>query len=285
MMIETNPIKIKIDVSTETTTRDGFFTPCFIAETEDTFLRTSVVTSLEDVIDLGFSDESNCYSYCNTLFSQENNTIDQIIIRTKYPSETYLEAFLADDNSSFFYVTIESKELQDIIDISDYIETIRKMLIFSTNQDWSVELEGRKNLIYIFDDATSTPTTCSPIGLFIPETEDLTGLFEFTYNVNGEPRSYDNDEITPLNFASVFSNFITNADISPVIFVGGSGGVGHFRYVYGLSGGVTGSSLINDSQTITITSIKQDSVEILFDLFGENSISIHSCGIEDFEPL
>lgn len=155
MNIEVNPIKIQIDVSTETTTRDGFFTPCFIAETENDFPRTSVVTSLEDVIDLGFDDESNCYSYCNTLFAQTNNTIDQVVIRAKYPSETYLESFLSDDNSSFFYVTIESKELQDIIDISDYIETIRKILIFSTNQDWSVDLEGRKNLIYIFDDEVS----------------------------------------------------------------------------------------------------------------------------------
>lgn len=156
--------------------------------------------------------------------------------------------------------------------------------------------------VYIVDSEYSTPcfqenpdgslafclapvVACDPVGYF-NEGQDLpAGQYDFEYQVNGDARTHSHTAEEVISLGTLISTLFALADISPVVTVNSGGGVGHFQLIYGLGFGINAADGEGDPQTIVITSLKQDDTEILPDLFGESSLTIHACGQQNFDGI
>ena len=131
MNLNLTPVRVNIDIESLSLERDAFYNACFITENE-TAPRTLEVSKLKDLLDNGYDRFSLAYNFCVGVFAQQG--IPSVTIRAKRVSESYEEAFAADNNSNYYFVSIESKELLVVTSFNDYINSLDdyKLHFFST---------------------------------------------------------------------------------------------------------------------------------------------------------
>ncbi|MEG0407482.1 MAG: hypothetical protein RR623_01290 [Bacilli bacterium] len=152
MLVNNTPVKVDINIETSTVTSEAFFSACFIIESE-TAPRSFVISKLSDLIDLGFARVSIAYNVAYSLLVQRKMT--EIHFRSKRKLESYVEAYDADDNSSFYYISIESKGIVDVLALNDHIQLdTNKLQFFSTTEDVSSQVLGRRLVYYYQDEFT-----------------------------------------------------------------------------------------------------------------------------------
>lgn len=134
MNIGTPPVDIDISIESLSVERDAFYNVCFIAES-DSADRTLEVKTLNDLLQGGYDRTSLAYNFCVGVFAQQSMPV--IYIRAKRTSETYGEAFLADDNSQYYYVVIQSKDVETVAAFNQYISEIDqyKLQFFSSDSN------------------------------------------------------------------------------------------------------------------------------------------------------
>lgn len=121
MNIGTPPVNIDISIESLSIERDAFYNICFITE-NDTAVRTLEVRTLTDLLEGGYDRTSLAYNFCIGVFAQQAMPV--IYIRAKRTSETYPEAFLADNNSNYYYLVIQSKDSATITTFNNYISEL-----------------------------------------------------------------------------------------------------------------------------------------------------------------
>lgn len=131
MNIETPPVDVDISIESLSIERDAFYNVCFITE-NDTAVRNLEVRTLTDLLEGGYERNSLAYNFCIGVFAQQAMPV--IFIRAKRASETYEEAFSADNNKNYYFVSIESKDLSVVTSFNDYINSLDnyKLQFFST---------------------------------------------------------------------------------------------------------------------------------------------------------
>ena len=151
---------------------------------------------------------------------------------------------------------------------------------------------------YTLDEANSTPcfqenpdgsiefclaplALCESMGFQSQDVDLPPANYTFEYQVNGESRTYSYLAENVISVGSLFS-YLLSEDLSPVVMVGSGGGMGHFQFIYATGFAIYAAQGDGDPQTIVITSLKQDGIEVLSDVLGENNITLHACGQQNF---
>jgi len=147
----TIPVVVNVSINKKEVNRYAFYTPAFISE-NDEVERTVEVTSLKEVIDKGYSKDSNAYAYCAMAFSQKQR-VDSVVLVAKRSIETYVEAYKASHNTLYYYITLESKEISDILSLSSFLLTERddKLIFFTKYEDVTAQVKGISNLVWWWD--------------------------------------------------------------------------------------------------------------------------------------
>ena len=143
--INTSPVKVDIKVENSVLTSEGFYQVGFITE-NDTAPRTLIVDRLKDLLDNGFDRGSEAYNFCLGVFAQKQ--MERVVVRSKRASESYIDAYLADDNSNYYFVVIESKDINEITAFNDAIAGELKLQFFSSSENVSDQVSGRKLVYY-----------------------------------------------------------------------------------------------------------------------------------------
>ena len=141
------PVDVNIIVETPTVTNEAFYNLCFITE-NDVAPRTLEVKRLNDLLDNGYMRLDLAYNFCLAVLLQEN--IGKVYVRAKRSGETYQQAFDADDNSNYYYIVIDSKDENVILDFNDYLVSADpyKLQFFSSYKDLSSVVTNRKIVYY-----------------------------------------------------------------------------------------------------------------------------------------
>lgn len=147
MEISTSPVKVDVVVENFNLVPDAFYTVCFIAESDEA-PRTLNVTKLSDLLENGYMRYMSVYNFVYSVFAQRSMT--NVIVRAKRTNETYEEAFSSEDNSNYYYIVIEDKDINTIIDFNDYINQRDefKLQFFSSKFNVSNRVIGRKIVYY-----------------------------------------------------------------------------------------------------------------------------------------
>lgn len=147
----TIPVVVNVSINKQEVNRYAFYTPAFISE-NDEVERTVEVTSLKEVVDKGYSKDSNAYAYCAMAFSQRQR-VDSVVLVAKRSVETYVEAYKASHTTLYYYITLESKEMSDILSLSSFLLTERddKLIFFTKYEDVAAQVKGVSNLVWWWD--------------------------------------------------------------------------------------------------------------------------------------
>lgn len=147
----TIPVVVNVSINKQEVNRYAFYTPAFISE-NDEVERTVEVASLKEVIDKGYTKDSNAYAYCAMAFSQRQR-VDSVVLVAKRSLETYVEAYTASHNTLYYYITLESKDLSDILSLSSFLlaERVDKLIFFSKYEDVGQQVKGIPNLVWWWD--------------------------------------------------------------------------------------------------------------------------------------
>lgn len=132
MKLNLTPVNIDINIESISLERDAFYSICFITE-NDLAPRTLEVTRLNDLLKNGYDRLSLAYNFCVGVLSQQG--IPSINIRAKRSSESYENAFDADDNSGYYFLVIEDKDRDVVSAFNKYITTSDdyKLLFYSND--------------------------------------------------------------------------------------------------------------------------------------------------------
>lgn len=148
------PVNVNIFVETPTVTNEAFYNLCFITE-NDIAPRTLEVKRLNDLLDNGYMRLDLAYNFCLAVLLQEN--IGKVYVRAKRSGETYQQAFDADDNSNYYYIVIDSKDENVILNFNDYLVSVDpyKLQFFSSYKDLSSVVTNRK-IVYYYEPSFNT---------------------------------------------------------------------------------------------------------------------------------
>ena len=141
------PVNVNVVVETPTVTNEAFYNLCFITE-NDVAPRTLEVKRLNDLLDNGYMRLDLAYNFCLSVLLQES--ISRVYVRAKRSGETYQQAFDADDNSNYYYIVIDSKDENVILNFNDYLVSVDpyKLQFFSSYKDLSSSVANRKVVYY-----------------------------------------------------------------------------------------------------------------------------------------
>lgn len=167
-IIDNNPVNVDIKVDGINITADAFSTICFITSNDEFKQRDTVVNKLEDLLDAGYTRDSKAYNFCFGVFLQ--GKLNNIIVRSKRKTESYIDAYLSSSNIGYYYLVLESKDIEDILSVQGVLSNRNdlKLLFFSSNKDYSGEVKGLSRLVYYYN---------SEIGVSVEE-EDCWLIFE-----------------------------------------------------------------------------------------------------------
>ena len=141
------PVNVNVVVETPTVTNEAFYNLCFITE-NDVAPRTLEVKRLNDLLDNGYMRLDLAYNFCLSVLLQES--ISRVYVRAKRSVETYQQAFDADDNSNYYYIVIDSKDENVILNFNDYLVSVDhyKLQFFSSYKELSSSVANRKIVYY-----------------------------------------------------------------------------------------------------------------------------------------
>lgn len=147
MGLNLEPVKVSIEIETTSLARDAFYNICFITDNEKA-PRTLKVERLKDLLDNEYDRSSLAYNFCVGVFAQQGIPI--VYVRAKRALESYSDAFSADDNSNFYFVVIESKEIHEISKFNGYLNDVDeyKLQLHSSKYLGLGGLTGRKLVNY-----------------------------------------------------------------------------------------------------------------------------------------
>lgn len=153
MGLNLEPVKVSIEIETTSLAREAFYNICFITENEEA-PRTLKVERLKDLLDNGYDRSSLAYNFCVGVFAQQG--IPFVYVRAKRAVDSYADAFAADDNSNYYFVVIESKELYEISEFNEYLSSSDeyKLQFYSNNSKDLFEVRDGKLVNYyqeVFD--------------------------------------------------------------------------------------------------------------------------------------
>lgn len=134
MNLNLTPTKVNIDIESLSLEREAFYNICFIAE-NDVAPRTLEVSKLKDLLDNGYDRFSLAYNFCVGVLSQQG--IPSIKVRAKRSSESYEDAFDADNNTDYYFIVIQSKDKNIVSSFNTYVHTSDdyKLLFYSSAED------------------------------------------------------------------------------------------------------------------------------------------------------
>ena len=148
------PVNVNVVVETPTVTNEAFYNLCFITE-NDVAPRTLEVKRLNDLLDNGYMRLDLAYNFCLSVLLQES--ISMVYVRAKRSGETYQQAFDADDNSNYYYIVIDSKDENVILNFNDYLVSVDpyKLQFFSSHKELSSSVANRK-IVYYYEPSFNT---------------------------------------------------------------------------------------------------------------------------------
>ena len=131
MQLNLSPVKVDVNVENYVIKSDAFYNVCFITE-DDLAPRTLEVRTLDDLLKNGYYRFSLAYDFCRTAFLQQG--MSSVFVRAKRTNETYEQAFEADDNSTYYYVVIDTKNIETVLSFNTYINSVDsyKLQFFSS---------------------------------------------------------------------------------------------------------------------------------------------------------
>ena len=150
MELNLEPVKVSIEIETPSLAREAFYNICFITENEKA-PRTLKVERLRDLLDNGYDRSSLAYNFCVGVFAQQG--IPTVYVRAKRAVESYSDAFSADDNSNYYFVVIESKELYEISDFNQYLSSAdENKLQFYSNSSHEISEISRGKIVNYYQE-------------------------------------------------------------------------------------------------------------------------------------
>ena len=147
MQLNLSPVKVDVNVENYVIKSDAFYNVCFITE-DDLAPRTLEVRTLDDLLKNGYYRFSLAYDFCRTAFLQQG--MSSVVVRAKRTNETYEQAFEADDNSTYYYVVIDTKNIETVLSFNTYVNSVDsyKLQFFSSTNDYSDLVANRKIVFY-----------------------------------------------------------------------------------------------------------------------------------------
>lgn len=112
------PVKVDVNIELPTVEQDSFYNLCFIAENDDA-PRTLKVSRLSDLLDTGYSRTDLAYNFCIGVFSQQ--AMPSVYIRAKRSDEDYIDAYKSDDNSPYYFIVLQTKDIEKLSDFNTYL--------------------------------------------------------------------------------------------------------------------------------------------------------------------
>lgn len=150
MELNLEPVKVDLQIETPSLERGAFYSLCFITENEKA-PRTLKVERLRDLLDNGYDRSSLAYNFCVGVFAQQG--MPTVYVRAKRAVESYSDAFSADDNSSYYFVVIESKELYEISDFNQYLSSAdENKLQFYSNSSHEISEISRGKIVNYYQE-------------------------------------------------------------------------------------------------------------------------------------
>lgn len=146
--VSKEPISVNITVENSVLLPDAFNSIGFLTY-NDNSPRNLVVNKLDDLLNNGFTRDSKAYNFCYGVFLQ--GRLNNIVIRSVRENESYYDAYISDNNSSYYYVIIESKDVNDVITFTNKVSDQLKLVFYSSNQDYSSKLIGLQNLVFYYN--------------------------------------------------------------------------------------------------------------------------------------
>ena len=132
MELNLEPVKVDLQIETPSLERDAFYNLCFITENDEA-PRTLKVERLRDLLDNGYDRLSLAYNFCVGVFAQQG--MDTVYIRAKRLSESYEDAFDAVDNSNYYFVVLQTKDLIEIEKFNNHLVSSDEMKLQFFSQD------------------------------------------------------------------------------------------------------------------------------------------------------
>ena len=158
MELNLSPVEVDVNIENYIIKSDAFYNVCFITE-DDLAPRTVEVKTLNDLLNSGYYRFSLAYDFCRTAFLQQG--MSSVFIRAKRTNETYEQAFDADDNSTYYYVVIDTKNIETVLGFNAHINSVDsyKLQFFSSTNDYSDMVANRK-IVFYYSPFFSQPYTC-----------------------------------------------------------------------------------------------------------------------------
>lgn len=146
-----NPVDVELSIENPSIERSAFYRLCFITES-DIAPRTLKVTRLQDLLDNGYSRLDLVYNFCVGVFSQQG--IDTVYIRAKRSSESYVESYNSDDNSMYYFVVLQTKNLTEIEIFNRHLVSSDEMKLQFFSQNVGSKILQSPKLVNYYQDYT-----------------------------------------------------------------------------------------------------------------------------------
>lgn len=158
MNLNLSPVNIDVSVESLSIKKEAFYSLCFITE-NDLAPRTLEVKLLDDLLNNHYPRFSLAYNFCLTVFMQQG--LDSVFVRAKRSWESYEDCFDSDDNSEYYYVVIDSKDINTILNFNSHINGADsyKLQFFSSRDDVSNLVMNRKIVYYYTPFSTPLDTS------------------------------------------------------------------------------------------------------------------------------
>lgn len=144
-------VYVDIGISSETLEPNAYQTVCFITENEE-IIGDVKVESLYDFPNNGYRLSSKAYNFTRSVIDQGYGV--NVIIRSKLPDESYIDAYLrgemSGENTGFYYVVLDTKDIATILSFNDTIQEKPHLQFFSSMRKFS-DL-GERRLAYFYVD-------------------------------------------------------------------------------------------------------------------------------------
>ena len=146
-----NPVDVELSIENPSIERSAFYRLCFITES-DIAPRTLKVTRLQDLLENGYSRLDLAYNFCVGVFSQQG--IDTVYIRAKRSFESYVEAYNSDDNSMYYFVVLQTKDLTEIEKFNSHLVSSDEMKLQFFSQNVGSKILQSPKLVNYYQDYT-----------------------------------------------------------------------------------------------------------------------------------
>ena len=149
MELNLEPVKVDLQIETPSLERGAFYSLCFITESDEA-PRTLKVDRLQDLLDNGYSRLDLAYNFCVGVFAQQG--MDTVYIRAKRLSESYEDAFDAVDNSNYYFVVLQTKDLIEIEKFNSHLVSSDEMKLQFFSQNIGSKILKSPKLVNYYQD-------------------------------------------------------------------------------------------------------------------------------------